>query len=144
MSPAVPPTVRLIFACDSVTGDGIGNVVVQNPRTHFQLPAGATFPFRAARLSVYLQVAEGLGTFDVAVEVWRLGADGSRHYVATSAVLPRLAFAGQARMIPQTRGADLWRVRLRNAGAYEFRAVVVTPDGSTRLGGPTAVIQVMA
>jgi len=142
-SARVPPTVRLIFACDSVAGDGAGNIVVQNPLTHFQLPAGTTFPFRVGRLSVYLQLTAGLGTFDIAVEVWRRTGDGSRHFVTTSAVLPGLVFSGPTRMTPVARGVELRRVRLRAAGEYELRAVAVTPDGSTPLIGPTASVEVV-
>jgi len=146
MNPAarVPPTVRLIFACDSVAGDGAGNIVVQNPRTHLRLPAGATFPFQVPRLSVYFQLVEGLGSFDVAVEMWRLVDDGTRRYVGTSPLIRSIGFTGPTRMIPQPRVEVLAPARFRAPGMYELRVVEVTADGSTPLGGMKAILRVMA
>lgn len=143
MADRVLPSVRLLLPCDTANFDlSDERWVLKNPWGTVELPPGQTFPMRVTEMWVYTQFVDGLGTFDLAVELLRVMGDESRRSIGTSATTPIKFSAGEQLSI---RGSafGLKRVPFRGAGLYELRAVSVTDVGSEVLAGRTAEVRVL-
>lgn len=85
MADRVLSTVRLLFACDSVARDEVEEKwILKNPWSIVALPEGASFPFDAEEIWLYAQLAEGIGEFQLAVEVRQLRDDGAERKIGRS------------------------------------------------------------
>ena len=85
MGTNVLPIVRLLFACDAASLDLADDKwVLKNPWSVVMLPEGATFPFRADEFSVYTQLSDGLGEFELSVELRHVQEDEIRRTVGWS------------------------------------------------------------
>src|SRR5438552_12480932 len=90
----IRPLVRLLFACDDATWEVDGERwVLTKPWHVVTLPPGATFPFRAEEVWVYAQLSDGLGAFDLAIEMRQLRDDEVPRLVGWSPVT-RAEFPG--------------------------------------------------
>ena len=116
--------------------------MLRNPWGTVELPPGERFPFRVAEMWVYAQFVDGLGTFDLAVELLRVVDDDSRRSIGTSAAT-RIEFPGGEQLSIRGSAFGLKRVPFREAGLYELRAVAVTDAGSEVLAGQTAEVRVL-
>lgn len=138
MADHVLPGVRLLFACDDAVFDTADNKwVVKHPWAVVMLPAGAVFPFRLADLWLYAQLTDGVGTFDVRVEMRQLLDGGGRRSVGAG-VPTRMTFPGGQQLLVFDSAFHMKQVPFREAGLYEF---FLTADGE-ELQGQTAQVRV--
>ena len=143
MAERVLPTVRILLPCDSANYDLADQKwMLKNPWGTLQLPPGANFPFRVKDMWVYTQFVDGLGAFDLAVELLRIADDGSRKSIGTSAAT-RIEFPTGERLLARDSAFRLKRVPFRQAGLFEFRAVAATEGGSEILTGQSAELRVL-
>jgi hypothetical protein len=143
MAVQVLPTVRMLLPCDSAVYDLADEQwTVKNPWGTVQLPLGATFPFRVTDMWVYAQFAEGIGAFDLAIELLRIRDDGSRRSIGTSATT-RIEFRGGEQLLTRDSAFRLKKVPFREAGLFEFRATVAAESGSSVLPGQVAEVRVI-
>ena len=145
MAERIRPVVHLLFACDDAVCDlQTGRWTLSNPWHAVTLPPGATFPFRADEFWVYVQLAGGLGSFDLAVEIRRLVDDGPPRVVGWSPV-SRIEFPADARLLAIDTAFALRRVPFREPGLYEIRVLADGdgPGGWAPLAGATFVLRVL-
>ncbi len=123
MADRVVPLVRLLFPCDTAVID-LGDLTweLKNPLSVVSLPPGAKFPIRAESLWVFAILAEGVGEFDIHVEMRQLTEQG-RRTVGASAV-SRIVFPSAEHLLASSTAFDLSGARFREAGLYEFYAIV--------------------
>ncbi len=97
------------------------------------LPPGATFPFRAEEFWVYAQLTDGLGQFELAVEMRQRVHDQSLRVVGWSSVT-RLEFPSTPRLLP-----------FREPGVYEIRILADSdePGSWVPLAGSTYELQLL-
>ena len=121
MANGVVPTVRLIFACDHADFlEDEEKWVLKHPWSVVALPEGAEFPFRVNELWVYAQLAGGIGTVEVMVEMCEVKPDGIRRLCGRSAV-QEIDFDEIHRIGGFDFGFRLKRVPFPNSGIYEVR-----------------------
>ncbi|MBY0229970.1 MAG: hypothetical protein K2W96_11870 [Gemmataceae bacterium] len=124
MADRVTPTVRLVFACDKADIDpGDQKWVLKHPWSVVVLPPGAAFPFQADNVRVYAQFTGGVGTFELAVELFQVRDDDSRRWVGRS-VPATLDFPGGQQLLAFDTAFQIKKARFREPGIYEFRATV--------------------
>lgn len=139
MADRVAPIVRLLIPCDGATLDPHDHWwVITNPWAVAGLPPGSTFPFDVEELSVYVQVTDGVGTFDLAVDIRRVLPDETRVPVGRSQPT-RITFAPGDQILFQDWAFVLAGVPFDEPGLYEF--VIVTDD--VELDGHSAVIRML-
>jgi hypothetical protein len=139
MADRVAPIIRLMFVCDEAMLDPDDDKwTLTNPWAVVGLPPDATFPFDVDELSVYAQFTDGVGVFDLAVEVRRVMPDESRVAVVRSDPA-RLTFPGGNQILADEWVFLLTHVPLDEPGLYEFVAVA----GDDELQGHTALVRVL-
>ena len=138
MADRVLPLVRLVFACDAAVID-LSDMTweLRNPLSVVTLPPGSKFPIRAESLWVFAILAEGLGEFDIHIEMRQLTEQGRRTVGASGA--SRLAFPSTEHLLASSTAFDISGASFREAGLYEFYAVV---DGE-ELQGRTAELRLL-
>ena len=141
MADRVLPLVRLMFPCDEALID-FDDLTwdLKNPWLEISLPAGVRFPFRHDNLWVYAQLSDGLGAFDVRVELRQLMDNGGRRTIG-SGPSTRMEFRAERRLYALATAFELKMVPFREAGLYEF---YLTAGDGEFLEGPTAVIRVIS
>ena len=84
MADRVLPIVRLMLPCDLAVLD-LEDLTweLKNPWYEIAIPAGAKFPIRHDNFWVYAQLTDGLGSFDVRMEMRQLMDDGGRRTIGT-------------------------------------------------------------
>jgi len=123
MAERIRPVVDLLFACDDARYDlESERWVLTNPWYAVTLPPGAAFPFVAEEFWVYAQLADGLGQFDLAVEMRHLVNDGPPRVMGWSPVT-RLPFRVGDRLDAIKTAFALRRVPFREPGVYEIRVL---------------------
>ncbi len=66
------PTVRLFFACDSLTQDPTDQKwVIKNPWHTVAMPQGVTRNFGQRLIQLYAQLTDGVGSYNLGVELRR-------------------------------------------------------------------------
>ena len=141
MADRVLPMVRLVFPCDSAMIDFEDLTwELKNPWLEISLPPGVRFPFRHDNLWVYAQLSDGLGSFDVRVELRQLMDNGGRRTIGAGPST-RMEFRADRRLYTLTTAFEFKMVPFREAGLYEFYLMV--GDGEF-LEGETAVIRVFS
>jgi hypothetical protein len=138
MADHVLPAVRLLFACDdAIRDDHDEKWVLKHPWSTVMLPEGATFPFLAEELYIFALMTDGVGTFDLRVELWQVGEDGRRRFVGQSAVKPMTFRAGD-QLLAFDEVFKMRRVPFQEAGLYRFRVIAELGDGGQQpLAGTT-------
>lgn len=144
MADIVLPRVRLIFACDEAVLDPTDmKWIVKHPATVRFLPPGSTFPFRERNFWVYAQLAGGLGTMELAIEMRRRRDDGSYRSVGTGAAV-RLEFSkDESRLVVLDTAFGFEKLPFRSEGIYNFRVVARTGEGYAALNGMTAELTML-
>ena len=121
MPSSILPTVRLMFACDHAEYLAEEEKwVLKNPWSVVALPEGAKFPFRVHEFWVYAQLAGGIGTVEVMVEMCEVKPDGTRRLCGRSAV-QAIDFDELHRLGGIDFAFRLKRVPFPSSGLYEFR-----------------------
>src|SRR4051794_37764860 len=116
MADRVAPIVRLMFPCDEAALDADADKwTLTNPWAVVGLPAGASFPFDVDELPVYVQFTDGVGTFDLAVEVRRVSVDENRAVVGQSGSI-RMTFPPGLQILEFDEVFFLTRVPFDEAG----------------------------
>lgn len=141
MADRVLPLVRLMFLCDTAAID-LADMTweLKNPWLEIALPPGVRFPFRHDGVCVYAQLTDGLGSFDVRVEMRQLMDNGGRRTIGVGAST-RVEFPAHRRLFASDVVFEIKRVPFREAGLYEF---YLASDVGEQLEGQTAVIRVLA
>lgn len=120
MADRVLPIVRLLFACDSVARDEVDEKwILKNPWAVVTLPEGASFPFDAEEIWLYAQLTEGVGDFQLVVEVRHLRDDGSQRRVGRSDPV-KIEFAGGNQLAVVDTVFRLTQVPFEEPGLYQF------------------------
>lgn len=131
MADGVLPRVRLLFLCDEAKYSASEQKwTVKHPWSVVQLPPGAAFPFRAEELWAYAQLTDGVGRFDLMVEMRQLRDDGTRRWAGSSKVEP-LDFPGGSQLLAFDKVFHMQGAPFHEAGLYEF---CVTADGEVLEG----------
>src|SRR5207245_222412 len=112
--------------------------MLTNPWSTVALPPGAKFPFRAEELWVYVQLTDGLGEFDLAVEMRHLVDDHPARVVGWSPVT-KLEFPATGRLLAIDTAFAMRGVPFREPGMYEIRVFADgdDPDSWLPLAGAT-------
>ena len=81
MADQIRPVVRMLLPCESaicVFDDEAEEwkYLITAPWSTVMLPPNASFPFRPVRLSLYAQMMQGVGKFQIHAEMRRVGVDG--------------------------------------------------------------------
>jgi len=77
MAHSVPPLVRILLLCEDAAIDfETKECTLKNSWSVLELPEGASFPFRAEEFWAYAQLTDGVGQFDLQVEMRHEMADG--------------------------------------------------------------------
>jgi hypothetical protein len=141
MADRVLPIGRLMFLCDSAVID-LGDLTweLKNPWLEITLPPGVRFPFRHESVWVYAQLTDGLGSFDVRVEMRQLMDNGGRRTIGAG-TSTRMVFHADRRLFALATAFEIVRVPFRESGLYEF---FLTVDEGEQLEGQTAVIRVFS
>lgn len=135
----VPPNVRILLPCDGAILDPSDNRwLLKNPWGVRQLPLGTRFPIRAKNIWVYAQFAEGIGEFELVVEIRQLLDSGGQRFVGNSNA-ETIDFPSSERLLIRDTAFHLTKVPFRESGLYEFRALA---DG-LELVGMRSVIRVL-
>jgi hypothetical protein len=144
MAGTVLPTVRLIFPCDDARLDPqTRKWEIRHPWSAVFLPPGARFPFRLIELKVYAQLTDGIGSFNLSVEMLQVRDDGSRRSIGSSAATA-MTFPSNQRFLAFDGAFHMKRVPFREAGLYEFRMIAETgEDVYQPLPGQTALLRVL-
>lgn len=138
MADRILPSVKLIFACDDAVVDLADEKwALKHPWYVVELPAGADFPFDIPDAWVFVRLADGVGTFDIGVELVRLDEDGGERRVGRSRSV-RLTFSAADRWNPADMAFEFGRTTFDRAGIYELRAVA----GYAPLDGTEATFRV--
>jgi hypothetical protein len=78
MAAHVLPSVRLVFPCDNAVLRSDGKWVLTNPRAVIAVPPSATLPVLVKEMWVYVQLTEGVGDFDLSLELRYVEVDDTR------------------------------------------------------------------
>ena len=140
MADRVLPLVRLVFPCDAAVID-LSDMTweLKNPWLDLALPAGARFPFRQEKICVYAQLTDGVGSFDVRIELRQL-MDNGRRTIGVGAST-RVEFPANRRLFASEVVFELEMVPFREAGLYEL---YLASDEGEPLEGQSAVIRVLS
>jgi hypothetical protein len=139
MAERVLPIVRLLFACDWAERDEVDEKwLLKNPWAVVSLPQGASFPFDAEEIWLYAQFAEGVGEFQLAVEIRQLRDDGSVKTIQRSAPV-EADFAGGNQLTVVDLGIRMTNVPFDEPGLYQFRVMA----NYAELSGQLAEIRVL-
>jgi hypothetical protein len=144
MTDGVLPNVRLVVPCDQAVLDPRdGKWSVKHPWSVVMLPPGGVFPFRAEEVWVYAQLTDGVGEFDLQVEVVQVRDDDTRRF-SGSGGRTRMTFPGGHQILAFDTAFRMTGVPFREPGFYEFRVVAeVEPDVFRPLAGATAVLRLL-
>jgi hypothetical protein len=143
MADHVLPSVRILLPCDDANIDLVDESwTLKRPWGTMRLPAGAQFPFRVSDMWVFAQFADGVGTFDLSVELLRLRDDGSGKSIGTSAAT-RIEFPSGEQLLTRDTAFRLKRVPFREQGLFKFRVTAETENGSAVLPGQVAEVRVL-
>jgi hypothetical protein len=144
MANGILPRVRLIFPCDDAVRDQRdGKWVLKHPWSTVMLPPGANFPYRLVDLWLYAQLAEGVGRFDLRVEMLQVRDDNTRRAVGSGDPVS-MEFPGGSQLLAFDTAFHMKMVPFREAGLYEFRVVVEVDEGRFQaLEGQTALLRVL-
>src|SRR5262249_7623108 len=132
------PIVRILIPCEHVAIRPQGNKwILTDPWAVVGLPPGASFPFFVPALSLYAQLTDGVGQFDLTVEMRRIREDESREVISRGQTVTVHFPSGQQLAVIDIAFLleDLFFV---SPGLYEF--VVVT--NHTELQGQSALLRV--
>lgn len=139
MAEGVPPRVRLLFLCDGAQLDPSDQKwILKHPWSVVRLPPGASFPFRVEELWAYVQLTDGVGRFDLMLEMRQLMDDGTRRTVGSSKSTT-LEFSAGNQLLAADDVFHWKKVPFREAGLYEF---CVTTEGQ-ELQGTTFELRVL-
>ncbi len=139
MADRVLPIVRLLFACDSVARDeNEDKWILKNPWAVVTLPEGASFPFDAEEIWLYAQLTDGVGPFQLAVEVRHLRDNGSHRTVGRSEPV-EIEFGGGNQLAVIDTVFHLTQVPFDEPGLYRF----VIMANYAELQGQVAEIRVL-
>ena len=135
----VLPIVRLLFACDSVARDELEEKwILKNPWAVVTLPEGASFPFDAEEIWLYAQLAEGIGDFQLAVEVRQVRDNGTERKVGRSEA-GQIEFIGGNQLAVIDTVFQLTQVPFDEPGLYQFHVMA----NYAQLKGQIAEIRVL-
>jgi hypothetical protein len=113
------PTILQFFPCELAVFDlAINSWVLTRPLFETRLPPGATFPFRLIDLALYVQMTDGIGTFNMQVEL-RVPITQAR--VFRTPPHPITFPANRMAVIEEV--FNLQNVPIRTTGEFEFRLV---------------------
>jgi hypothetical protein len=119
----VLPSVPLLFPCERIeVEEADAQVVVLNPLAAVALPPGASFPFNVDELWVYAQLTDGVGTFQVAVEMRQRLDDGTERVVGRTTPVT-IPFPGGGQLGVIDAAFCLTDVPIDEPGLYEFRVL---------------------
>jgi hypothetical protein len=139
MAHRVPPLVRILLLCEDAAIDfETKECTLKNPWSVLELPEEASFPFRAEEFWAYAQLTDGVGQFDLQVEMRHAMADGSRRTVGWSSTVAA-DFPGGNQILVYGAVFHLKKVPFREPGLYEFR---ITASGQ-ELPGMIAELRVL-
>ena len=120
MASQVLPKVRLLFACDgAVQNTQDKKWVVKHPWSLVQLPPGAMFPFKAEEVWVCVHLPNGVGQFDLMIEVRQVMDDGTRRLACQSRSL-RKAFPGGSQLLVFDEVFHMKKFRFAKRGSTNF------------------------
>lgn len=145
MAARILPLVRLLFACDEAVCEiDTQRWVLTNPWSLVTVPPGAAFPFRAEEFWVYVQLTDGLGQFELAVEMRQRVHDQSLRVVGWSSIT-RLEFPGAPRLLMIDTAFGLKHVPFREPGVHEIRILADgdEPGNWVPLAGTTYELQIL-
>jgi len=144
MAARVLPRVRLIFPCDDAVARSDGRWVLTNPRAILAVPAGIAFPVNVREMWVYAQFTDGVGEFDLAMEMRFVQVDDTRTVIGRGKPT-RLTFPAGRQLQAFDRAFRLTNVPFKEQGMYEFAVVVVSDKASqvVPLAGETALFRVL-
>lgn len=145
MAARVLPSVRLVFPCDNAVLRTDGKWVLTNPRAVINLPGGATFPVTVKEMWVYVHLAEGVGDFDLSLELRYVEVDDTRTVIGRGKPVP-LAFPAGRQLYVFDTAIHLTKVPLYKQGLFELAVVVADGEPSqwVPLAGPTAMFRVLS
>lgn len=135
-SPAtsITPHVHVLLAARDVVWNTSGaNCEILDPLPVIQLTSAGR---RLPGVWVYVQIAEGLGTFDVALEFCRVEDTGRRVPIGTGPIRS-MTFTPVDQLIPVQTAFHLRSMPLPAEGLYELRLVADTGNGFRPLTGQT-------
>lgn len=140
MAKDVPPVVRLVVPCEAIDHDTAANrIVLTNPLAVAEIPDGATLPFDVAELWVYAQLAEGVGTFRLSVDLRQVYDDGTPPRSVGRSELRQLTLPGASQLTVFDIPFRMTDVPFDGSGLYEFRVLA----GDEELEGRTAVLRIL-
>jgi hypothetical protein len=139
MANRILPRALLLFACDdAVRRESDRKWVLYNPWSVVALPSGARFPFDLQEMWLYAQLTEGVGEFELHVEMRLVELDGGRKLIHRGKPI-RLEFPTGNQLHVLDAVFHLTKIPFDEAGLYEFQ--VWAPH--VVLEGPTALIRVL-
>ena len=112
-------------------------MIVLNPWAAVTLPEGVSFPIDLEELWVFAQLTDGVGTFQLSIEMRQRLDDGTERPVGESS-WTTLAFPGGGQLGVHDAIFRMTDVPFDEPGLYEFR---VLADGE-ELDGPVSVLRV--
>ena len=140
MAASVFPVVKLLFACDTAFADPMdAKWVLKNPWSVVMLPPGATFPFRAEDFRVYAHLTDGLGEFEVSVQLRHLRDDDTFRTTGSRQDRNTVVFSRRGQSVLIDVVFEFKNAPFREAGRYEFCVVANGQVGS----GQTAALRVL-
>ena len=145
MANRVAPKVRLLFACDDAEQLSDGRWVLTNPWAVLDFPPGVA-RLDEPKLWFYMQLAEGVGEFELSLQMRYFEADGTWRTIGRGKNPTRMDFKGAEQLRVFERALSLANVPFEKPGIYEFRLVAVNyPEQGqmTVVEGQTAVIRVL-
>jgi hypothetical protein len=146
MADRVVPVVRLLFPCDeAICRLSDGKWVLTNPRTVLTVPSGVTFTVKVKEMWVYAQLTDGVGEFDLAIEMRYLQPDETRKVIGHGKPT-RMDFRAGRQLQVFDMGFRLTKVPFKEPGMYEFAVVTVSPELPSQtvpLEGQTALFRVL-
>jgi hypothetical protein len=145
MADRVLPKVRLLFPCDEAIQLDDGRWVLTNPWSVVHLPDGIS-AVEQASMCFYGQLTEGVGEFDLAIQMRYLEADGIWKVIGRGKNSLRMNFRGKEQLRVFEQGFSLTKVPFGRPGLYEFRIVASNfpaQGQATALDGYTGLIRVL-
>ena len=138
MADRVLPLVRLLVPCELATID-LDDMKweLRDPLSVVTLPEGVKCPIRAESLWVFAILAEGIGEFDIHIEMRQLTEQGRRTVGASG--VSRIGFPTASHLLAFSTAFDLSGAGFREAGLYEFCLMV----GGEELRGQTAELRLL-
>jgi hypothetical protein len=141
----IRPFVHLLFACDEAVYDtATDRWVLTHPWHAVSLPPEASFPFRSDEFWVSSQLTDGLGKFELGVELRHLLDDQPPRVIGWSRI-DSFSFSGANRLAATDTAFPLRHVPFREAGLYEIRILADgdVPDSWEPLPGLTYEFRVL-